>query len=203
MKRVSGFLCLTILGCVTSLASAGLEPNSIIRSTHYIVKESRLRGLLSTDRENFKGPRWGAGQILEEGHKIEQGKSFVIRIQTFHDPEIYYVDEERFEKLSLEIKNYQGSRIYKLPSNDVQGFYSQGSQVWGLGDYSEKLEGTVEIEESNPETIGPHFPEWHVHVDLTATLVNAHDPTRKSSKRIQGSYHCPLVTVDQLEKRAQ
>ncbi len=194
-----------LLGIVMSavpFVHADLEPNFIVRGSHYVIKEAQMRGLLPTDRETFTGPRWGAGQILAEGHKVEPGKYFVIRIQTYDDPEVYYADEEQFDKLTLEIRNYHGSGTYQLPSDDARGFYSEGSQVWGLGDYSEGLQGTIQIEDSGPDHTGPHFPEWHVTVDLTAQLVNAHDATKRSSKQIKGSYHCPILTVDQLGKKS-
>ena len=180
---------------------AHVEPNSMIRKSHYIIKEARMRGLLPSDRETFTGPRWGAGQILTEGHTIEPGKYFVIRIQSDYDPEVYYEDEEQFDTLTLEIRNYHGSGTYRLASDEVRGFYSQGSQAWGLGEYSEGLQGTITIEASGPDETGPHVPEWRVTVDVTAQLANAHDATKHSLKQLNGSYHCPIVMVDQLGEK--
>ena len=199
--RMFSMVVVGVISVATPLVSADLEPNASSRGAHYVIKEAQMRGLLPTDRETFTGPRWGAGQILAEGHTIEPGKYFVIRIQTYDNPEVYYVDEEQFDKLTLEVRNYHGSGTYQLPSDDVRGFYSQGSQVWGLGDYSEGLQGTIQIEASGPSQVGPHVPEWRVAVDVTAQLVNAHEATKRTSKQIKGSYHCPIVTIDQWGKK--
>ncbi len=207
MKLWFHWVCSTVvvgaISVATPLVSAALEPNASSRGSHYVIKEAQMRGLLPTDRKTFTGPRWGAGKILAEGHKIEPGKYFVIRIQTYDNPEGDYEDRGQFEKLTLEVRNYHGSGTYQLPSDDVRGFYSKGSQTWGLGDYSEGLQGTIQIEASGPSEVGPHVPEWRVAVELTAQLVDAHDATKRTSKQIKGSYHCPIVKLEKNRAGSQ
>lgn len=191
-------ICLTMITAAPQPAWAGLQPNAVTRGFHHVIKDAQMRGLLPNDHEIFTGPRWGAGQILAEGHHIRPGQYYVIRIQTYEDPETAYVDEEQFEKLTLEIRHFHGSGVYPLPADDARGFYSHGSQIWGLGEYSEALTGTVTISASDPKVVGPTFPEWQVTLDLTAQLVNAHETSKRSTRQITGSYHCPMASVSDL-----
>lgn len=93
---------------------------------------------------------------LLNGHYIESGDSLVFLIRKFDQGKIFSIDDEYFEKLTIEVKNYSIGQPIKIGSSDVSFFYSEGNSGYiykGHGLYSITGSGQIIINKVGRNTI--------------------------------------------------
>jgi len=85
---------------------------------------------------------------LLSGHYVEADDNLVLLIRSFDRGSFFSIDDEGYEKLSIEIKSYRiGEPIY-LNSPDISFYYSRGSSAFinkGHGVYSASGSGEIII----------------------------------------------------------
>ena len=95
-------------------------------------------------------------KLLLNGHYIESGKNLVLLIRKFDVGKRTAIDDEYFEKLTIEIKKYELGKPIKLESPDIQLYYSEGPSGFiykGHGYYSTCGSGYIIINKTNTNTL--------------------------------------------------
>jgi hypothetical protein len=112
--------------------------------------------------------------LLLSGHYVEDGENLVLLIRTFDPGSIVAIDDETFEKLTIEIEKdsiHVGEPI-TLRSSGARFFYSRGVSGYiyrAHGVYSTDGSGTIEILDANNDSMT-------VDIDMTINV----KPARKS-----------------------
>lgn len=93
---------------------------------------------------------------LLSGHYIEFGNNLIILIRKFDVGDPDAVDDETYEKITFEIKNYQESKPISVNSPDVKFYYSSGASAFisrGAGVFSSEASGIIVIEKKRPNRL--------------------------------------------------
>jgi hypothetical protein len=101
---------------------------------------------------------------LLAGHYIEGGARLVLLLRTFDQGKPFVIDDETYEKLTVELRSYEIGIPIELSSPEVKLYYSSGGAPWisrASGVFSSEASGTIIIEEKN---------ENHLRLKLQITI---------------------------------
>ncbi len=122
----------------------------------YCVKDAKMIVFSESNRETFTGNRPESVKLLLNGHYIKSGDSLVLLIRRFDKGGVFTIDDEIYEKLTIEIKNYTLGEPVRLASSDIQFYYSSGSSGFiskGHGIYSTSGSGNIVVRKVEKNTI--------------------------------------------------
>jgi hypothetical protein len=131
----------------------GLWSFGCTNTSLYYLEEGKL-----IDRSQAMGLRDRAIERLLSGHYIESGDKLILLIRKFDKGDSHAVDDETYEKTTLEIENYDDGRTIQIGSPDVKFYYSSGASAFisrGSGVFSSEALGTIAIEKKKAL---PEFP---------------------------------------------
>lgn len=90
------------------------------------------------------------------GHYVTSGNNLVLLIRKFDIGSFFTIDDESYEKLTIEIKNYTVGVPIKFDSPDIHFYYSRGSCGFvykGQGVYSTSGSGNLIIKKVEKDNI--------------------------------------------------
>jgi hypothetical protein len=125
----------------------GLWSFGCTNTSLYYLEEGKL-----IDRSQAMGLRDRAIERLLSGHYIESGDKLILLIRKFDKGDSHAVDDEPYEKITLEIGNYDDGGTIQIGSPDVKFYYSSGASAFisrGSGVFSSEALGTIAIEKKN------------------------------------------------------
>jgi len=114
----------------------------------YYVKNAEMIPFSESDRGDLTGNRSEAVKHLLNGHYIRSGENLVLLIRKFDKGSTFAIDDESFEKLTIEIRKYTIGVPIALDSPDITLYYSRGGSGWiykGQGVYSTSASGSLII----------------------------------------------------------
>jgi len=137
IKYLFGFLLLFLaIGC---------------SSTHtYYIKGAKLVDNKENEEAKFLRERTEPVRLLLNGHYIKSGDYLVILVRKFDRGNLLAIDDEGYEKLTIEIKRYMIDTPISLDSGDVDFYYSSGSSGFvsrGHGVYATHGTGEITIKD--------------------------------------------------------
>lgn len=151
----------------------------------YYIKEANMIAFPESKGDAFSGNRPKSAKLLLNGHYVKAGDSLVLLIRRFDNGCVFTVDDETYEKLTIEIKNYTLGVPIQLGSNDIRFYYSSGSSAFvskGHGVYSATGSGNVVVNKVEKNRI-------FVDLDLTIlTEPSGTFPFKGREVKIQGSF---------------
>ena len=109
-----------------------------------------------------QGREPGIARLLD-GHHIGAGDKVVLLVRKFDYGELTSVDDEIFEKLTIQIRKAEVGAPVSLDSSDVLVTYSRGGAAWisrPVGVYSSSVSGSLLIAERQKDHL-------RVEIDLT------------------------------------
>ncbi len=122
----------------------------------YYVKDAKINIFSENDKKTIAGNRQESSKLLLNGHYIKPGNNLVLLVRRFDKGSIFTVDDESYEKLTVEIKNYTFDKPIKLSSPDVRFYYSNGSSGFvskGHGVYSASGSGSIIVKKNKMNKI--------------------------------------------------
>jgi hypothetical protein len=117
------------------------------------------------DRCQALAGRDPAIERLLAGHYIERGEHLVLLIRAFDEGKSLVIDDETYDKLTLEIRHYELGIPLQLNSPEVKLYYSRGTAAFisrADGVFSSRASGTLVIEEKG---------ESHLLIKIDAEIV--------------------------------
>jgi len=122
----------------------------------YYVKNAKMIAFSESEKNTFTGNRPEPAKLLLNGHYVKSGDSLVLLIRRFDKGSVFTLDDEIYEKLTIEIKNYTLGEPIKLGSPDIHFYYSSGSSGFiykGHGVYSTSGSGNIIVKKVERNTI--------------------------------------------------
>lgn len=161
---------------------------SCARTDLYFVNHARLA----------PPPAAGAdpGALLVAGHQIESGPHLVLLLRTFEPGHWFTVDDERFDKLTIEVHSYRPRVPIDLPSPDVDLFYSSGSSGFvskGAGVFSREAHGTLTIVDSDQD-----HTEVKLDLRISAQPASAAVPMHSREVVKRGQFRFASISPEKL-----
>jgi len=150
---------IAVLCVVYSLLLVGCSTMNL-----YYVRDAQMIPFSESDRGELTGSRPDAVKLLLNGHYVRTGKSLVLLIRKFDQGNALTVDDELYEKVTIEIQDYPLGIPIKLDSRDLRLYYSSGSSghiARGHGVYATSGSGTLVIKA---------FEKGRIVVDLDLVL---------------------------------
>jgi hypothetical protein len=126
----------------------------------YYIKDAKMIALSESNKENFAKNRPESVRLLLNGHYVKSGDSLVLIVRRFDKGRAFTVDDEIYEKITIEIKNYTLGKPIKLDSPDIHFYYSSGSSGFvskGHGVYSTTGSGNIVVNKVDKDTIAVEF----------------------------------------------
>jgi len=121
----------------------------------YYVKDAKLISFADVDESAFFGKRPEPTKLLLNGHYVTSGNNLVLLIRRYDKGNLFTIDDESYEKLTIEIKKYTVDIPIKFDSPEIHFYYSSGSCGFvskGHGVYSTSGSGNLiikKVEEDN------------------------------------------------------
>lgn len=122
----------------------------------YYVKDANMISFSESNKKAFNRNRPEPARLLLNGHYVQSGNDLVLLIRKFDKGNIFTVDDETYEKLTIEIKSYTLGEPIQLDSPDIRFYYSSGSSGFvskGHGVYSASGSGSVVVKKVEKNTI--------------------------------------------------
>jgi hypothetical protein len=120
------------------------------RTHTYYLKQARLVDYKMDDEAQFLRERKEEVKLLLHGHYIKSGDYLIILLRKFERGSLFAIDDEGYEKLTIEIKEYKSDVPISLSSNDINFYYSSGSSGFisrAHGVYSSHGSGEITIKD--------------------------------------------------------
>lgn len=105
--------------------------------------------------KSFEGPEYAflksrpeSIRMLLNGHYVKPGKNLVLLIRRFDRGKLFTIDDEIYEKLTIQIRSFKTGVPISLDSNDISFYYSSGASGFiykGHGVFSEHGSGEITI----------------------------------------------------------
>jgi hypothetical protein len=134
-------------------------------------------------------------QSLLEGHHIEPGKDTVLLIRNWSPGSLLAIDDEVYEKLSLQLPEVRRGLHYDINQPGVRYSYSEGASAWVHrrgGAYAYGAEGSIDIIEVTAQDIT-------ARLDLTFHLYNMFREERSTRPvHLTGLHTFTRIGHDQL-----
>lgn len=114
----------------------------------YYVERAQMIPYSEVDKGSFTSIRPEPAKLLLNGHYVSTGKNLVLLIRQFDKGSPLTIDDEIYEKLTIEIKDYTVGVPMKFDSPDMRFYYSSGSSghvTRGHGIYATSGSGTLVI----------------------------------------------------------
>ncbi|MBU2628102.1 MAG: hypothetical protein KKE61_05765, partial [Proteobacteria bacterium] len=142
MQSVKIFIFFTMLSLLMGCSSLSLN----------YVKNAEIVDISQADEFVITSKRSESTKLLLNGHYVKSGESLVFLIRRFEKGNLFVFDDESFEKLTIEIKNYKIGKPIKFGSTVVKFYYSRGNSPFiykGHGLYSSHGTGYLIIKKQN------------------------------------------------------
>lgn len=123
---------------------------------YYYIQDAKLAQSSDSEEIPFVGNRKESINLLLNGHYIKAGNSLVLLIRKFDKGSLFSVDDETYEKLTIEIKKYEVGVPMSLNSSNIKTYYSSGSSGFvrkGHGVYADLGKGNITIKKINKNKI--------------------------------------------------
>ena len=123
---------------------------------HYFISDAKLNKNYTDEKQNLIRDRNEVSNLLLSGHYISSGNSTILMIRNFDRGNILSVDDETYEKFSIELKNYEVGVPIEIGSLNLKIYYSAGSSGFarkGHGVYADSGKGIITIIENNNDKL--------------------------------------------------
>lgn len=114
------------------------------------LRDAELAGSIETPEYAFLKNRPEGVKLLLNGHYVKSGTNLVLLMRKFDKGKLFTIDDETYEKLTIEIKNLKIGIPIILGSDDISFHYSKGSIAFidkGAGVYSTDGTGRITIKD--------------------------------------------------------
>jgi hypothetical protein len=158
----------------------------------YYLEEGQM-----VDRCQGLAGRDAAIERLLAGHYIERGEHLVLLIRAFDEGNPRVIDDETYEKLTVELRSYEIGTPIELSSPEVKLYYSSGGAPWisrASGVFSSEASGKIVIEEKNANHL-------RLKLQITIPAKQARESTALIKKRtveIKEGYTLQKISLEQL-----
>jgi hypothetical protein len=163
----------------------------------YFVGPARLEeSPLPTRRNGGGGGCWYSmeAQRLLVGHHVISGDRLVLLIRRYDPGYIFRLDDEEFEKLSIEIPLDMVGREVRLPDRRVRTYYSRGSAAFarlGAGVYGVAAQGSLCVSYQSSSQL-----RMRVSVDIQ--LIAATEGEASDSVSLSGTYQLQQLALSNV-----
>lgn len=114
----------------------------------YYLKDANMVTLAESNIEPITRNRPEDTKLLLNGHYVKSGDGLVLLLRRFEKGKTFTVDDETFEKLTIEIKGYTLDEPIRLDSPNIRFYYSSGSSGFiskGHGVYAKSATGHIVV----------------------------------------------------------
>ncbi len=121
---------------------------SCSRLQTYYVNNAQIASNLEGEKGTFTENRPESTKLLLNGHYVKSGNNLVLLFRRYTTGSIFVIDDEGYEKLTIEIRNYILGKPIRFDSSDIKFYYSSGSSGFvskGHGVYSTSGSGSLTI----------------------------------------------------------
>lgn len=127
------------------------------------LKDAELARSVEAPEYAFLKNRPEGVKLLLNGHYVKSGNNLVLLIRKFDAGKLFTIDDETYEKLTIEIKSFKIGVPVILGSDDISFYYSSGSSGFihkGHGVYSTGGSGSVTIKEIEENRVVADMDIW-------------------------------------------
>jgi hypothetical protein len=156
-----------------------------------------LEGGELIDRCQGVSNRNHAIERLLAGHYIESGDKLILLVRKFDKGKLDAIDDETYEKITLEIQSYNEGKPMQMSSPHVKFYYSSGASAFisrGSGVFSSEAFGTIVIEKKEKSRL-------RVKLDILILTKPAREGTvliKERSVAIKEDYVLKKISLWQL-----
>ncbi|MFI5365599.1 MAG: hypothetical protein ACHQ4J_08250 [Candidatus Binatia bacterium] len=188
---MKGFVLSLVIFCCTACST----------TTRVFVEHAQLvddpKGIAAQARApDVRGQRAGPVRLLLNGHHVQSGRNVVLMIRAFDRGELFGVDHDAFEKLTVEIAEQDEGKLLFLDSPNVRIYYSRAgclSAATGLGVYGSRGHGTIFVQPSDTDQLS-------LSIDVSIELNSARTdvPLREARHEVKGSYTLKRISLERI-----
>jgi len=129
---------------------------SRMQESYYYLKGAELAKSHQWPEHAFLKSRPEPVGLMLNGHYVKTGNNLVLLIRRFDRGEFFTLDDEIYEKLTIEIRRFDIGVPIRLGSSDIDFYYSRGSSGFayrGHGFYSTSGSGALTIKQIEQDKI--------------------------------------------------
>lgn len=159
------------------------------------VEHAKLHKLDVNGDLGFVKGRTKEVNLLLSGHYVEPGNDLVLLMRHFCGGDLFAIDDETYEKISIEINDYKIGIPIMLNSDAIRFYYSSGSSGFaykGHGVYSSTGVGEITIDDINKEGLKVKF-----NITVLARPAGIF-PSKSKEVKINGIYLFRKVNIEEL-----
>lgn len=154
-----------LIKCFCAVAVLFLTVGCSGTQLYYVKKARIVASSEENHEETYVKNRPESAKLLLNGHYVKTGDCLVLLFRKFNKGHLFTVDDETYEKLTIEIKNFTVGKSIGIDSHNVRFFYSSGSSSFlskGHGVYSTSGAGNIVISkiEKNRITVELNLELW-------------------------------------------
>ena len=146
--------------------------------------------------EKYENDKKKNRELLLGGHYIKEGKNIVLLIRKWKAGKIYIIDDEWYEKLTIEIKDYQIGIPIIIPSDQAKLYYSKGGSAWidhGAGFYSSDATGEILLSKISERNL-----IVKINISLKAKSADSLQKKQKIRAKFEGEYSFSKILLSDL-----
>jgi hypothetical protein len=135
-------------------------------------------------------------RLLLNGHHVQPGRNLVLMIRAFDRGELFALDDDTFEKLTVEISEKDVGKPLSVDSPNVRIYYSRAgclSAATGLGVYGSRGHGTIAV-----QPLGTDQLVLSIDVSVELNSARSDVPLREARHEVKGSYKLKRVPLERI-----
>ena len=165
------------------------------KSHFFYIEHAKMDSLFYEETNNSVKNRPIPAKLLLDGHYIREGNSVVLLLRKFNVGDLFTIDDEYFEKLTIEIKKFKIGIPIPIGSEDIKIYYSKGGSGWvsrGAGVYSSSGFGSITILKLDKFRL-------IALIDISLKTRNAlTSPVEEGEKRFHSKFVFHKMEIDEL-----
>jgi len=137
-------------------------------------------------------------EALLRGPSVKRGNGTVILMRKFDRGELFTIDDETFEKLTIKIPEGEVGKTMRLPSPEVQVYYSQGASAFvskGQGLYASAGTGEITITYKRKNRLGIKL---NLQITAKPPTQQAFQAYKEKLVQFAGEYELRKISLDKL-----